>query len=88
MLLIRRQEMALPGISHPTWRLLISKKVTYPFECLATQLILGRLALRYEHSPTEETMNAAIEELRSFFEKNGHLPQARADLEKIFGKGV
>lgn len=80
--------MILPDKSHPAWQMLITKQNDHAFKFLATNMILGRLAIQYKYSPTEPIMEKAIEELRSFFEANKHLPLMQDDLKTIFGKGV
>ena len=76
----------LPDMDHPAWKRLITTRADHNFEFLATKFILGRLALDYQATPTEATLKKCIEELWIFFDKNKHLPQAKADLLKIFGK--
>jgi hypothetical protein len=78
--------MRLPDMEHPAWKTLITTRVDYNFNFLATKFILGRLALDYQASPDEVTLKKCIEKLWMFFDKNKHLPQAKDDLTRIFGR--
>lgn len=80
--------MKVPNESHPGWVKAISGKESYAYEFLATKILMGRLNLLYQRNPSPETIKSCVTELRSFFEKNQHIPKAQADLIKIFGDTV
>lgn len=77
--------MVIPDESHPGWAKALSGRQGHDFELLATQILLSRLTHACQKNPSPETTRKCAAELRTFFERNIHLPKAQADLRKILG---
>jgi hypothetical protein len=80
--------MQIPTEQNPIWEELISGESQHQFEFLGTKIILGRLRMRYRKCQSPQEVNKYVHELRTFFEKNLHLPKVQTDLKKVFGKEV
>lgn len=80
--------MQLPSEQHPIWQELINRKNHYHFEFLAATLLLGKLNLKCRLDKNPQEMERSIHELRSFFERNSHLPKVQSDLRRVFGEGL
>ncbi len=73
--------MDLPPANHKIWGDIITGKVKFDFECLALQILLGRLQVQVSNERLSTYAGAIM--LRNFFEKNWNLPSAQKDLLKI-----
>ena len=80
--------MTIPDKSHPGWVRAITGNESPNFELLATKILIGRLTLVFEVSPSPEVAKGCAAELWAFFVRNKYLPKAQADLKKIFGEAV
>ncbi len=74
--------MSVPAINHPNWAKAITNPQGYPFEYLATRILVGRLNMNYKQNPG--SLSTCIKELHDFFSANEKQPKAVADMNKIF----
>ncbi len=80
--------MDIPPISHPVWGDIVSGKVSYDYEFLATKLILRYLTFQVKSHPTPDNIQRCAQELRNVFERNASLSCVQRDLIQIFGGDV
>lgn len=78
--------MDVPPVSHPAWKNIVSGKERHQFEFLATNLLLGYLALQVKRNPSPEIVQKCAQELHDIFVRNADLISVEHDLTKIFGK--
>jgi hypothetical protein len=78
--------MDVPPVSHPGWKNIVSGKVRHQFEFLATNLLLGYLALQVKRDPSPQLVQKCAQELHDIFVRNADLVSVQHDLIKIFGK--
>ena len=78
--------MDVPPVSHPAWKNIVSGKVRHQFEFLATNLLLGYLALQVKRDPSPEIVQKCAQEIHDIFVRNADLVSVQRDLIKIFGK--
>ena len=75
--------MAIPTVDSPVWKDLLLKRKTYDFEFLALKMLLGRLTLEVERDQSEANIAKCAGQLHDLLEKNGHLPTAVSDIQKL-----
>jgi hypothetical protein len=80
--------MDVPPVSHPAWKNLVSGKERHQFEFLATNLLLGYLALQVKRDSSPQIVQKGAQELHDIFVRNADLTSVQRDLIKIFGKDV
>lgn len=80
--------MDVPPVSHPAWKNLVSGKERHQFEFLATNLLLGYLALQVKRDPSPQIVQKSAQELHDIFVRNADLTSVQRDLIKVFGSGV
>ena len=74
--------MSVPSVNHPNWAQAIMNSQNYPFEFLATRILVGRLSMKYKQDAG--ALPACVKELYDFFCANEKQPKAVADMNKIF----
>jgi hypothetical protein len=74
----------LPDPSHPRWRALVLGTHRVQFRMLAAKLMMGRIILEIDRSPTDDTITAKIREVHEFFSKNE--ATAQDDIRKVFAQ--
>jgi hypothetical protein len=80
--------MDVPPASHPVWKNIVSGKERHQFEFLATNLLLGYLALQVKRNSSPEIIQKCAQELHDIFARNADLVSVEHDLIKIFGKNT
>jgi len=80
--------MDVPPVSHPAWKNIASGKERHQFEFLATNLLLGYLALQVKRNSSPEIVQKCAQELHDIFARNADLVSVERDLIKIFGKNA
>jgi hypothetical protein len=80
--------MQLPNEQNPIWQELVKRENHHNFDFLAATLLLGKLNLKCRLDKSPQEMERSIHELRSFFERNSHLPKVQNDLRRVFGEGL
>jgi hypothetical protein len=80
--------MDVPPVSHPAWKNIVSGKERYQFEFLATNLLLGYLALQVKRDQSPEVVEKCAQELHDIFVRNADLVSVERDLIKIFGRNT
>ena len=80
--------MDVPPVSHPAWKNLVSGKERHQFEFLATNLLLGYLALQVKRDSSSQIVQKCAQELHDIFVRNADLISVQRDLIKVFGKGA
>lgn len=78
--------MDVPPVSHPAWKNIVSGKERHQFEFLASNLLLGYLALQVRRNSSPEIIQKSAQELHDIFARNADLPSVERDLIKIFGR--
>jgi hypothetical protein len=78
--------MDVPPVSHPAWKNIVSGKERHQFEFLATNLLLGYLALQVKRNSSPDVVRKCAQELHDIFARNADLVSVERDLIKIFGK--
>jgi hypothetical protein len=78
--------MDVPPVSHPAWKNVVSGKVRHQFEFLATNLLLGYLALQVKRDSSPEIVQKCAQELHDIFVRNADLTSVQGDLMKVFGR--
>jgi hypothetical protein len=78
--------MDIPPVSHPAWKNIVSGEESYQFEFLATNLLLGYLALQVKRNSSLEVVQKCAQELHDIFVRNADLGSVQRDLIKIFGR--
>jgi hypothetical protein len=53
-------------------------------EYLGARIMLGRLSVTYQRSPTPATLAQCIDELRGLYSKLLHLPKIQDELKRLF----
>src|SRR6266545_4175204 len=69
----RNNIMDVPPVSHPAWKNIVSGKVRHQFEFLASNLLLGYLALQVKRASSPETVQKCAQELHDIFVRNADL---------------
>ena len=80
--------MDVPPVSHPAWKSIVSGKDRYQFDFLATNLLLGYLALQVKRDSSPEIIHKCAQELHDIFVRNADLASVQGDLMKIFGRDI
>lgn len=80
--------MDVPPVSHPAWKNIVSGKERHQFEFLATNLLLGYLALQVKRNSSPEVLHKCAQELHDIFVRNADLISVERDLTKIFGRNT
>jgi hypothetical protein len=75
--------MEISKIPNAVWSDLLSEKGNPDYEFLAFKILLARLRLVISHDPSPAAVQKCIQELKALFNKFGHLPAAKNDLNKI-----
>lgn len=78
--------MKIPDANHPTWLKLVTGEIKPSVEFLATKILLSKLSLNYQMTPSPVIAQRGIKELIALFEANIRLPKVQNDLIKIFGE--
>lgn len=74
----------LPPATDSRWRELITGHICGPWKNLALKMMLARLETITKDDPSSATINKAVNDVRTFFEKNRQGTQD--DLRTIFKK--
>jgi hypothetical protein len=74
---------AVPAKSDARWRDVVSGKIVKPWQMLALKIMITRMIPSIKADPSPANVQARVDELHAFFEKN--LKLAQADLTAIFG---
>lgn len=80
--------MDVPPVSHPAWKNIVSGKERHHFEFLATNLLLGYLALQVKRNPSPDVVQKCAQELHDIFARNADLVSVERDMIKIFGRNT
>ena len=80
--------MDVPPVSHPAWKNIVSGKERHQFEFLATNLLLGYLALQVKRDSSPQIVQKCAQEFHDIFVRNADLISVQRDLTKVFGKGA
>ncbi len=80
--------MDVPPVTNPAWRDIVSGKVKYQFDFLATKMILGWLTTQVKNNPSPRTIQKCAEELHNVFARNANLLVVQHDLRQIFKSDV
>ncbi|MFP4364089.1 MAG: hypothetical protein ACLFR1_09490 [Spirochaetia bacterium] len=59
----------LPDKSHPAWKKLVNGKKTHQFKSIPAGLCVSRLVRKVSTDNSKESVDRAVDELYSFFEK-------------------
>ena len=78
--------MDVPPVSHPAWKDIVSGKERHQFEFLATNLLLGYLALQVKRDSSLDVVHKCAQEFHDIFVRNADLGSVQHDLIKIFGR--
>jgi hypothetical protein len=74
---------AVPAKTDPRWRDVVSGKIVKPWQMLALKIMITRFITSIKADPSPANIQARVDEIHAFFEKN--LKLAQADLTAIFG---
>ncbi len=77
--------MDVPAKSNRTWIDVVTGKKSYNLKFLAAKILLGRVIRSVESNPSDENINAAIDQLRNIYMKNTDIAAVQDDLKTIFG---
>ena len=80
------KRVSIPPASDSRWKEVIEGKKQIDVEFFPLKLLLARQRLQMQISPSPETIEKCVYELRQLFLKNQNHPIARKDLKKIFGR--
>jgi len=78
----------VPPISNSAWSDIVTGKVKYQLDFLATKLVLRYLTLQVKDDPSPHTIQRCAQELRNIFRQNVDLACVQRDLLQIFGGGM
>jgi|KBSSwiStaDraftv2_1062776.scaffolds.fasta_scaffold211421_2 hypothetical protein len=78
--------MDVPPVSHPAWKNIVSGKERHQFDFLATNLLLGYLALQVKRDSSPEIIQKGAQDLHDIFVRNADLVSVQRDLLKVFGR--
>lgn len=72
----------IPSISDPRWKSLVQGSLQHDFKSVAAGMCVHRNQRKVVHDPSERSVEAAVQEIHTFFTKYEHVTQK--DLDALF----